>query len=321
MKCPRCGHNHPAKQGLTCSKCHYGFTFSPKDSNTAGLTDGKFEAAIKRASQNGTALFTDNQLYAAYASKMRPVRLPLIVLTIGLAMFGFIFRNEGIFVASVFFVLALFALLATLFGKSRVLPRNKFRTATEKWLRHDKPIPGLIREPTLHTPPESWQEPDIYDYGVERILLVQRDLLVDLFVKNNQHAEQRMVVIAESGYPEYLIPRVIHLLDQRDDLPIYLLHDADSDGIGMTHRLRSLDWLNLGSHPVIDLGFFPTDFEKLKRTHNFDNRRSERSLPADALLLGPLVTGIGACFASQSTFADELLREQQNQMSFESSFG
>ncbi|MEZ6135551.1 MAG: hypothetical protein R3C53_11640 [Pirellulaceae bacterium] len=102
---------------------------------------------------------------------------------------------------------------------------------------------------------------------------------------------------------------------------MFLLHDADASGAAMAQRVNSLAWLQLGDQPVIDMGFFTNDFEKLKRTKNFENQQSERALPADALLIGSLALGMGACFASQSTFADELLREHRNQMDSGSSFG
>lgn len=321
MKCPSCGRNQPAKAGLKCFGCHYRFTFNPKEPATAGLTDGKFLSAVKRAGQNGTAAFTDNQLYAVYAAKIKSPRIVLIVIACVVAGAGIVIfrasRVAGLVVLGISAAIFVLALIA----RAPVLRRERFLAGVQKWLDQGKPIEGLLQEPSLGTPPESWNEQDIYDYGAERVLIVQRDLLVDLMVKNNQHSEQRMLVIAESGYPQYLIPHVNRLLDERSDLPVYLLHDADAAGASMAQRVCSLSWLHLGNHPVIDMGFFSHDFEKLKRTRNFENQQSERSLPADALLMGTLVTGLGACFAAQSTLGDEIMREHQNQMNANSSFG
>jgi hypothetical protein len=321
MKCPKCGHKHPAKQGMHCSKCRHHFVFNPKESRTMGLTDGKFEAAIKRAGQNGTYFFTANQLYAAYASSQKVVRVPLIIGGAVMAFGGIMFVATSPLIGMGLFAVASLAFLAAYFSKPQVLRREYFQAAVGKWLSRHGKIQGLITEPALHQPPPEWPEEDIYDYGAERILIVQRDLLVDLFVRNKQHAEQRMLVISESGYPEYLIPLANQLLDERDDLPVYLMHDADDAGTQMKNRVRSLSWLRLRNHKLVDMGFFKSDFEKLKRTRNFDNRSSDRALPADALMMGAMVTGLGACFLTQSTFADELLRERANEMNSGSSFG
>jgi hypothetical protein len=77
----------------------------------------------------------------------------------------------------------------------------------------------------------------------------------------------------------------------------------------------------LGEHPLIDLGFFPPDFERLKRTSNYRSGNSRRAMPADALLLGSLSTGLAACLMSQTTFGDQLLKEKQNAANESSSFG
>ncbi len=179
----------------------------------------------------------------------------------------------------------------------------------------------MIFKPGPHTPPEEWGESDIYEYEVERILIVQRDILVDLMVRNNQHAEHRMLVISETGHPAYMVPHVVRLLNERDDLTTFLLHDADAIGAGLKKRVKKLRWLPLKPHPVIDMGFFPDDFTKLKHTRNYENRQRERTLPADALMLGALVTGMSACFASHSTFAEELSREVENSITSSSDFG
>ena len=51
-----------------------------------------------------------------------------------------------------------------------------------KWLRTGKTdrLQKMLTTAQLGTPPPDWPEPDIYDYGVERILIVEHDILVDL---------------------------------------------------------------------------------------------------------------------------------------------
>ena len=79
-----------------------------------------------------------------------------------------------------------------------------------KWVGVQGPIEKMIETPRLGTPPPEFEEPDLYDYGVERILVVQHDLLVDLFVLNGLHAEQRMLggAIAEGVAIAEVLPAV-----------------------------------------------------------------------------------------------------------------
>lgn len=61
MKCPKCSSNHKRKSGMRCD-CGYQFVFDPKVDKIA---DGKFAAALSKASANDTNYFTQNQLDAA----------------------------------------------------------------------------------------------------------------------------------------------------------------------------------------------------------------------------------------------------------------
>lgn len=323
MKCPECGFKHPAKQGMKCGKCGYLFTFDPKDSRSSGLTDGKFQQAIGKAGQNGTAFFTENQLYAAYAKLATENRNGKSKFIAGLVITGV--GIAALFLMAVFALFFIFVgvalILSGLFGKRKAATHAFFLEGIQVWKAAGKPIPGLIEKPSLGTPPKDWPESDIYQYGVERILVVQRDLLVDLMIKNNQHTEHRMLVIAESGYPKYLIPRVKQLLDERQDLPVFLLHDATQSGRRMIARVKRLDWLPVGRHSLIDLGFVPEDYAKLKRAEPVRAGYLGNEMPADALMLGAITLALGACFSNRSVIADEIAREAVNAANSNSSFG
>lgn len=309
MKCPECQRNHPASQGMRCSKCRYEFVFNPKHTPSVGLTDGKFLLAIRRASQNGTTFFTANQLYAAYAKIVAKSRTELIggvivLCVVGMLAFGFSWK---IFLAAM--VGAIGIVLVILFGKPKPMMPHHFNSCITAWKNSGKSIGNLIEVPTLGKRPAQAPEDDIFDYGVERVLIVQRDLLVDLFVNNNQHAEQRMLVIAESSYPDYVVPQLQQVMASRPDLPIYLLHDADTKGTQMRDRIAKLDWLPLRDHPVIDLGYFPDDYKQLKRAEPMRRGYRTDAMPADAMMLGAMAMGLAACFANQCPFGDEIARQ------------
>ena len=313
MKCPQCDAQHRASAGMRC-RCGYRFCFNPKSNKSLGITDGKFAAAISLASQNDTSYFTSNQLYAAYIKKFKlggpsPIVQSVIMIVLGI---GFTVTGLLAILGIPLVVIGVIRLLWNLvFPKPPKQSRQNFQLLIDQWLKAGKPIPKMITEPRLHQPPPNWSENDIYDYGAEKILVVQRDLLVDLFVLNNQHAEQRMLVVAESGYPNYIASRANELLQQRRDLPVYVIHDATLEGMSMVTRLRSPGhWLNLGDRKLIELGFSPEDFKTMKRTRDYDEHQVDRHLPVDALLWAPLVANMGYCFTHQIPM-HELFQERQ----------
>ena len=67
--------------------------------------------------------------------------------------------------------------------------RKIFEQFVNRWLAH-YPITNLITTPSLQkAPPSSFGENDLYDYGVEAIVVVDQDIYVDLFVKNKGQKE------------------------------------------------------------------------------------------------------------------------------------
>jgi hypothetical protein len=311
MKCPECGYNQRAKLGLTCGECSYEFVFNPKESATKGLTDGKFAACIRSANQNGTAYFTRNQLYSVCCRKLRDS--PLKEFGFGIAAFAI---AVGLATAEVWDISVFFAVMGSVWIISgvylayrKITPAN-FDMLLGKWRSAGKPVEKLIEESELHQPPPEWSEPDIYDYGVERLLIVERDILVDLLVKNGQHAEQRMLVISETGYPEYLLPVARRLLEEQAEVPIFLLHDASAHGTGMKDRVIDRGILPLDGKNITDLGMYPEDFQKLKRTRRYDPNNTSRSLPVDAMAMPFLASGLGTVMSEGIAFQTMLVQQE-----------
>ena len=317
MKCPECGYNQKVKYGLRCSDCNYLFTFNPKESHTRNITDNKFLACVRRASHNNTLWFTQNQLYAAFC-KQKTSSLGGVVLAGIIALIATLIladNDAGIFTLAPF-LLWVVVVFGMMLDAGSTVTRDQFDLILSRWKSSGKKIDYLIQEPTLHQPPPQWNEPDIYDYGVERILIVERDVLVDLFVKNNAHAEQRMLVISENGYPDYLVPVARNLLAKQPDLPIFLLHDATQRGAEMATRIQNGDLLPIGDHPIKDLGMFPKDFQNLKRTRQFDTSNQERALPVDAMMTPFLVMGLDAALTSQQSLGS-LIEQRRVSQEFE----
>ncbi len=314
MKCPKCRYNQRARCGMKCDRCGYEFVFNPKDPATRGLTDGKFEACIRAASQNGTTYFTRNQLYAVFCRRMRGspagAAIGAVVALAAAAVFAAMELWPFGFMAGILGVGLLFSAMESAMRK---YTPQQFDRLLDTWLSSGRTIDRLIEKPSLHDPPPEWSEPDIYDYGVERLLIVERDILVDLFVKNGVHAEQRMLVLSESGYPEYLLPVARRLLEEQPDLVVFLLHDATEHGVMMQERVLASGLLPLSQHPIVDLGLFPSDFRKLKRTNQFDPDNKKRALPVDAMMLPFMTLGLAAAMAEGTTLGT-LIEQQQERV-------
>ena len=302
---------------MVCGGCRRKFCLNPKTQ----ISDGKFAAAIRHASYNGTVAFTEHQLYAAYAKNVAnpwPIYAILGVVSLGLAIFFGL--GHGLLIGLLIGAVSMICFGMIFIVEGKTVSPSEFSNWIMLWKEGGNAIDGMITDASLHEAPPQWKEDDMFDYGVEQILIVERDLLVDLLVLNDRHAETRTLVIAESGYPNYLVEHVNRLIAARSDLPIYLLHDATKKGAAMEERLRSSSWLNETSNPMLDLGLNEADVYKMKRTSNFRRHFPHAGIPIDAMLLTPLVGGLTLCFANQSTFADELARAATLD-NIESSFG
>lgn len=301
MKCPNCHQQHRRKYGMICS-CGYRFCLDPK---TDGVTDGRLIAMARKASGNGTYHFTENQLFTVFRRNTSRSPVAWFALSVGLAVvaaaLAVMQSPPAVFFALAAVVTFIVALARNL---SRPPTRDKVRQWVGKWDGCGYKVDKLITRPRLHEPPPEWSEPDIYDYGVEGIVIVQRDLLVDLLVLNGFHATHRVLVVAETGYPEYLLPVARKCLEESPGLPVYLLHDADSAGLAMQERLRESDLLPLDGHAVLDLGITPDDVRNMKRLQVTRPERQDYAIPLDMIPYAILLAGLALALMEQRTLGE-----------------
>jgi len=197
-------------------------------------------------------------------------------------------------------------------GPILAINSQQFGKYIDQWIQR-RPLAYLLTVPRLHEPPPQWHENDIYDYGVERILVVQRDELVDLLVMNQIHVQQKTLIFAESGYPVYISGRVAGLLTERLDLPIFVLHDADRLGCGTLQRLKDAYWLpNQGGdsekYRWIECGLFPEDFQKIQQLSQVRYWKKRFELPVDTLLMTTLSQALAASFLAEASIGELLQR-------------
>ncbi len=310
MKCPECAANHKYSAGMKC-RCGYKFALDPK---SRGITDGKMMLLIQRASAQSTYFYTANQLYAQYCRlKYSSPLIPAIVGAL-IAVGSTPLFLDNLVWAGLFMILLGGAFLILVIQNWRSVPsRSAFDSILESWRIHKaETLDKLLSETTMHEPPPEWQEPDIYDYGVERMLIVERDLLVDLFVKNGFHAEERTLVLSQSGYPSYVARHAKRLLDENPDLPVFLLHDATPDGEHMLASLTLRGDMPITGHPIVDLGLFCEGVAKLRRLRYLKLNIVGYEIPVDMLMYKFLAAGLGTALAEGITLADAAEQYQQS---------
>ncbi|MCI5138058.1 MAG: hypothetical protein D3922_06500 [Candidatus Electrothrix sp. AR1] len=314
MLCPKCNNNHKKNNGRHC-KCGYWFVFRPDVDN--GMTDNKFMLILRKASADGRYYFTFPQLYYFCCTVKGKINfrsfcgivfetliLYNIVIAIGFVFFQLLFlllstsmKNGHLF----FLLLSGCVLIHSIVHYNRTPPsEEEFRKMMLKWSDIKGFPEKMLVTPSLHHPPPQFPEGDLYDYGVERVIIVERRLLVDLLVKNKFHTDQRALIFSADGYPSYIAERAKILLKASSDLPIYLLHDATEKGGAMKRKI------NYPKHKVIDLGIFPEQIKKLPVLKPLRLKHQEHQAPLDVLPYAALSAIGGAAIAAGVPF-DEVL--------------
>lgn len=292
---------------MTC-KCGYGFVLDPKKD---GSTDWKFLAAVRRASANGTYSFTRNQLYAAACRGLRSQKSAwflLLFVVVGAVITFFGLRESTdpnkptvflIIFGLVFFTAGLAGMIAVLFPR---LSRNKWDKCFTKWKGAGCKINGLIEGRQLETPPPDYDETDLYDYGVEQIVICERDELVDWLVLNRYHFNARAAVIGESGYPSYLLPKINELLTGDEPPKVCLLHDASDHGQKMADRVRAAGVFDLKKAEVIDMGISPEVVAKIRSLKVVRRATRKEDVTVDMIPFVQVQTLSTAAFAGTWSF-------------------
>jgi hypothetical protein len=148
-------------------------------------------------------------------------------------------------------------------GRSWQPTAKELRELVRRWEKCKGQIEGRISAPTLQQPPPEWSEENIRSFPVERILIVEHDVLVDLFVLNGFHREQRALVLSAGGYPEYVVEHACGILHDRVGFPVFLLHDASFQTPFLRWRIRHLPLSFIDRAVVVDIGLSSDDFVNL----------------------------------------------------------
>ncbi|MBL8250067.1 MAG: hypothetical protein JNK31_00205, partial [Candidatus Competibacter sp.] len=155
---------------------------------------------------------------------------------------------------TVFALLTLFAVWRTQREKT-VLPLAKARRLLQRY-RRTHPIAALADGQAFlqQAPAENLESAH---YAPERILVVERDDLVDMLVRNRFHASHKTAVISCSGYPKRVVEACQDFLRRHPDTPVQLLHDASLKGFKLKTQLEADTQWPLAGRPLVDLGLSP----------------------------------------------------------------
>ena len=272
------------------------------------MTDTEFLNLLRQAGENGRFYFTFPQLYTVWCRQ--DAEKKYLLLRKGLAGFSVLLLACIILCSALFgWFGGLFALILLLIPW--ILIRRHRRQAPpdlgtmKKLIRQWQAGNGggdemLLLRPGLHEPPSEFPEKDLFDYGVERVILVERPLLVDLLVRNGFHADWKALIFSQDGYPKYLIPQARKILKENVSVPVYLLHDAGEAGTAMARKMK------LAGRTVIDLGLRPEQVKKMSFLSALQLQRKEYKAPLDILPCSVLAAICGEAVRTQSTLSQIL---------------
>lgn len=254
MRCPECKHNQKYKDGTRCNKCRYQFVFRKKEDR---ISDFALRQTVQRLSDNGQQAFTTTQLALAICRLWRkktlgPVGCGVIAL-IASVIAGLFAFSEWSWRGGAL-ILALLLPLAIWLGRREKskLPFDKARKIVDQY-HQAHPIQALADGTAFR---HQAATPDLQDphYAPERILVVERDDLVDMLVRNRFHLSAKAVVVSRTGYPERVFTACREFLRNHPDTPVQLVHDASPQGFAFAAQLADDSKWRFARQRLTDLG-------------------------------------------------------------------
>ncbi|MFJ8599842.1 hypothetical protein ACIREM_14170 [Streptomyces shenzhenensis] len=119
-------------------------------------------------------------------------------------------------------------------------------------------LPAPAAAPTIGGPA---REPDLYAYGLPRLLICQDRSIARMLLANHVHLEAACPVLsAEDDLP--LDSRLVAALERAGDATVHVLHDASPTGIALPARVR--EGLGPGPARVASLGLVPRHAQALR---------------------------------------------------------
>lgn len=145
------------------------------------------------------------------------------------------------------------------------LTYQSFRAALDRTVLDPGTVPGLltIAPPKVTRAGRHTPEPDLFDYGLPRLLVCESDAVAQMLRANGLPMESACPVFSAAELP--IDPGVADMLAQVEGT-IYLLHDASVDGLTFPARLAERTEIPDGVR-IVPLGLRPRQAGTLHLTH------------------------------------------------------
>ncbi len=273
MVCPHCSTTlkYKERSGNTCSSCYKYFAFEPK-THPLNLSDNYFSSAVKKLSNYDKLFFTPQQLqFAVSRKKMKSSSAIVVFIIVGIIstiIASIIFLPIGLLVLLFWIILII---SWKLFKTNIFLPQTPqdFKySVLDTWRDTYKTLPSKLLVEN--------SESEKFGNNLNGILFCQ-DFETAMCLNANQMNEDLKLAITSKQ------PQVAKLMQIHKNLPIYVLHDASTDGIEFWEKTKH--YFN-GQTKVFDIGLHPQAVMKSKlmkfreksiNSRNFSSLSSEEN--------------------------------------------
>ena len=293
MECPKCSVKNIYTDGVVCRQCSYRFGLDPNRPHN--LTDIDYLRLVDRTSSSGRYYFTQNQLYLYYCMDKMPrnVMWPAAGILAG-SLGHYLIGPEGAAMA------AISAAGLVYYGTRswRPPPRAVLDDLHDIMKTAGHPITRFLAKPLFEfRDEEKYTEHLPHPYDIQQIIVVDRNILVDLLVLNGFPKHSKSLVVSQSGYPNYVIPIAKELLKKRKSLAVYLLHDSTESRIAMKRNMADTAMLPTSGHSMFNLGLEPEQVVYMKHLDPIQPARSRYGVPLDSIPYPILETALTFCIS------------------------
>lgn len=284
MKCIQCQRDSKKKdrllQGGICPGCHHAFVAEPSED---GLTDRMIQTAENVVSGNGTFYFLKAhlkyQLHRRLKKKLKLCQFFVAVLSVAFVISLFFAMKGGGFIALT--VLCGFFLSAGVGSKAKFHKAlDRLDNTVSRWIAIN-PNPKMLMGARYQNTNSSSNLRDLQDISFDRVLICDRNELVDFFLSNLFHFHYSCPILGGNGYPDGICQDMLVRLKQNPTLKVFLLHDYTPQGHAFVNRIKTdPNWFGgRQQFNIIDLGLMTSQKKLFKamtqKVRNRDNRVSE----------------------------------------------
>ncbi len=260
MKCVSCGKDSTKKDrdvgGGRCSACYHAFVAEPLEN---GLTDMAIKSAEEVVSSHGTFYFSKEHLKYQLQRKLKKTLKWCNVSAVILLLIFLIALVFAVIKGSFFSTIAIiigFVFMVVLFIKAKGKKSiSKLDALVDKWVSvnpHEKLLTAEKYQASFGSKTSS----NLDDISFERVLICERNEMVDFFLSNLFHFHYSCPVIGGNGYPQDICEDMLRRLKQNPNLKVFLLHDYSPAGYAFVRRIKTdPKWFGGGKrYNIIDLG-------------------------------------------------------------------